>query len=478
MSRHLCISVVFLDSLFHGKRDYDEPEWPPSPMRLFQALLAGARAGCRNVEWSENKVGAFRWLSQREPPLIVAPAAGSASGHTFYIPNNESDARFERHERLGTKVSEPHRLHDDQPVHYLWEIKQTDWLAAEPHVEVLCREARHLLALGWGIDQAVGNGRILTDAEVSALAGQRWGAWKAHRPGSLELRVPCPDSLADLDRVYQFFLGRVHGKDYSGELKVRCFDIVTYANAATPPQRSYACFELPEGIAFRQQDAARVASMVRSLACTAAKADTHDFPGGAEVYVAGHVRKSKHNLPRFSYLPLPSIGQEHADGMIRRLLVAEPSGGDSSHARWAQQRLLNAVIRDEDKNERGILLDLWRHSSRSVIGTYTKLAKTWSTVTPVLLPGFDDGKQTKAEKLVISAAEQAGLPVSAIAELTLRKAPFWSGSQHPREYALPSYLKGLPGWHVRIVFREPISGPLAIGAGRHSGLGVFANIEA
>jgi CRISPR-associated protein Csb2 len=339
MSRHLCISVVFLDSLYHGKRDLDEPEWPPSPMRLFQALIAGARAGCRNVEWSESKADAFRWLSQREPPLIIAPTARRTSGLTFYIPNNESDAKFERQERLGTKVSQPHRLHDDGTVQYLWSIEDTEWSRAQPHVEVLCAEASHLLALGWGIDQVVGNGRVLANIEASALRGQRWRAWNTHSSGSITWRVPCRGSLEDLDRVYQSFLRRVRGKQYFPELKLGCFETVTYMTAETPPQRSYACFELPDGIAFRQRDAAKVASMLRSLACTAAKADTHDFPGGAEVYVAGHVRKSKHNLPRFSYLPLPSIGQEHADGMIRRLLVAEPCGGDSSHARWAQQRL-------------------------------------------------------------------------------------------------------------------------------------------
>jgi CRISPR-associated protein Csb2 len=307
------------------------------------------------------------------------------------------------------------------------------------------------------------------------LKGRRWRAWNMHRPGSLTWRVPNANSLDDLERVYKSFLERVRGSQYFPQLKFSHFDTVIYLSAETLPIRSYAVFELPEGIAFRQEDTTKVASMLRSVACELAKADTHEFPGGSELYVAGHIGKIEQNVPRFSYLPLPSIGQEHADGMIRRLLIAEPIGGNSSHAEWAQRRLRNAVMRDQDGNERGILLDLWRRSSRSVIGAYVEQAETWSTVTPVVLPGFDDGKQVKAEKLVISAAEQAGLAFSAIAELTLRKAPFWPASQHPRQYALPSYLRNLPGWHVRIAFRERISGPLAIGAGRHAGLGLFAN---
>lgn len=477
MSRYFCISVAFLDSLYHGKRDYDEPEWPPSPMRLFQALLAGVRAGRRNMEWSESKANAFRWLSQRKPPVIVAPAAQRTSGYTFYLPRNESDGDFERHERLSTKVSQPHLLQGNGTVYYLWLIEEAEWSSVRPDAELLCREARHLLALGWGIDQVVGNGRILTEAEASALRGQRWLAWNTHRPGSIELRVSCPDSLDDLHRVYQSFLRRVRGRQYFPELKVSSFNKVSYMSAETLPQRSYACFELPDGVAFRQEEAAKVASMLRSLTCSAAKADTHEFPGGAELYAAGHVGKREDNLPRFSYLPLPTIGQEHADGMIRRLLIAEPFGGNGAHAGWAQNRLRNEVMRDQDRNEHGILLDLWRRSSRPMIRRYVQEAHHWSTVTPVVLPGFDDGKQTKAEKLLLASIEQSGLPVSGIAELTLRKAPFWPGSQHPRQYFLPNYLKGLPSWHVRVVFREPIPGPLAIGAGRHAGLGLFAIAE-
>ncbi len=40
MIRYLCISATFLDGRFHGRRDGGESEWPPSPLRLFQALVA------------------------------------------------------------------------------------------------------------------------------------------------------------------------------------------------------------------------------------------------------------------------------------------------------------------------------------------------------------------------------------------------------------------------------------------------------
>jgi CRISPR-associated protein Csb2 len=485
MAHHLCISATLLDPLFHGKRDRDEPEWPPSPMRLFQALLAGARTGCRNSAWSEAKAEAFRWLERRDPPQIVAPEARLAAAYTFFVPNNDGDKRFDRQDRLTSKVARPHRLvcrdeeTDPRPaVHYLWPIPEEEWTTARPHVELLGREARHLLALGWGIDQVVGNGRILSGADVAALPGQRWRVWRAFRAGAQTWRVPTAGSLKDLEGVHQSFLQRVDGRQYRPPLKLSRFDSVMYLSAATLPPRSCAAFELPDGVAFRQERADEVAAMLRSLACFCAKADTHEFPGGSETYVAGHVPDNRGQTPpRFSYLPLATIGHEHADGMIRRLLIGEPYGGDGSHADWAQQRLRNQVLRDQDGNERGVLLDMWRDNSKEMVKRYVAESKRWSSVTPVILPGFDDGKQAKAEKLLLQAIEQAGLRCDMVTELVLRKAPFWPGSQHPRQYQRPSYLKYLPAWHVRLTFREPVPGPLALGAGRHGGLGVFARID-
>ncbi len=488
MDRFLCISITLVDPFFHGKRDDDQPEWPPSPMRLFQALLAGSRAGRRNSRWSPDNENVFRsafcWLEKCEPPQIRTPVAKPAAAYTFFVPNNDSDKKFDRQDRLTSKVARPHRisLHDRstdirQKLYYLWCIQEKQWPTAQQHAELLCREARHLVALGWGIDQAIGEGRILTVTEAASLPGRLWRPRHKYRPSDESgLRVPVEGSLKDIESVHQSFLKRVDGQRFNPPSKLKLFDSVMYVNAAMPPPRSRAIFELSEGTAFRTEKANEVAAMLRSLVCR--KEHRHDFQEqfneDSEVYLAGHVNGETHTPPRFSYLPLPTIGHEHADGMIRRLLIAEPYGGNGTHAKWAQKRLRNQVLRDQDRNERGVLLDLWRRTSCDMVRRYIGESRDWATVTPVVLPGFDDGKHAKAEKLFFQAVEQAGLTTDTVTDLTFRKAPFWPGSQHPRHYHRPKYLKHLPAWHVRLRFREPLSGPLALGAGRHVGLGLMA----
>lgn len=76
MDRYLVISVTFLHGRYHGSRGQGERDpWPPSPLRLFQALVAGARSGCRASLWTDAKIEAFRWLERLDPPGIVAPPA-------------------------------------------------------------------------------------------------------------------------------------------------------------------------------------------------------------------------------------------------------------------------------------------------------------------------------------------------------------------------------------------------------------------
>ena len=480
--RYLCISATFLDPYYHGKEDNDRSEWPPSPMRLYQAMLAGSHAGGRTVEWQERKAAAYRWLEQQGAPWIKAPSALPGTARTVFVPRNDGDRVPEREKRLTSKLFAPHLLPEDARVHFLWPVANGEWERVRDHVAVICNEARHLLALGWGIDQVVGEGRVLNEDEMEALSGKVWQA--STNRGTH--RVPREGTLEDLQGVHRSFVGSVSGKTYQPPLKPSVFRRVAYRVPGDLPPRAYAVFELPEEIAFRPEDTVRVAAMLRSMACDRAQTDTHPvFPGGSERFVAGHVNDAQ-GAPRFSYLPLPSIGHRHADGMIRRVMIAEPFGFDGTHAQWAEERLTGRDLVDHDGVIRGMLMRPWRKSTGNMIDRYAGKGRVWCSVTPVILPGHDEHRQvkhrehappTKAEQLLFKSLAHAGIPLEAVAHVVLRKAPFWSGALHPRQYFRPNYLAdqhARPGWHVRIEFHQPFNGPLSIGAGRHAGLGVFA----
>src|SRR5712692_11692388 len=84
MSSALVISVRLQDGRYHGAGD-----WPPSPARLFQALVAGA--GLSGPLQREVR-DALEWLERRPPPLVGAPLPRRGQRVMFYMPNNDLDA--------------------------------------------------------------------------------------------------------------------------------------------------------------------------------------------------------------------------------------------------------------------------------------------------------------------------------------------------------------------------------------------------
>ena len=88
----LCITIRFLQPIYHGRGDQGEPEWPPTPLRLFQSLVAAAAAFWNERERVEHARAALRWLERQAPPLIVAPLGESSRlKYRLYVPDNVGD---------------------------------------------------------------------------------------------------------------------------------------------------------------------------------------------------------------------------------------------------------------------------------------------------------------------------------------------------------------------------------------------------
>jgi CRISPR-associated protein Csb2 len=86
-TRALLFELRFVAGRYHGRDD-----WPPSPFRFFQALVAGAYGGRWVSEPEDQKDSAFRWLERLDPPHIVAPRRENGAPAIHYVPNNDLDA--------------------------------------------------------------------------------------------------------------------------------------------------------------------------------------------------------------------------------------------------------------------------------------------------------------------------------------------------------------------------------------------------
>src|SRR3990170_4346649 len=95
MAGHLNLTVRFLTDRYHGS------DWPPSPARLFQALVAGAKTGSYSREWGADQQSALEWLEGLGPPNIFSRPYQTGRAYTLFVPNNSLAGG------VSTKTSKP-----------------------------------------------------------------------------------------------------------------------------------------------------------------------------------------------------------------------------------------------------------------------------------------------------------------------------------------------------------------------------------
>ena len=542
MPEHLCISVRFLDGTFHGRADYGEPEWPPSPLRLFQALTNAAAAG--NEKIPDNAVAALHWFEQLPPPEILADQATPTSGYQLYVPDNIGDLVAKQWSagkyfdnknhpidissyRAGKRVR-PLRLSDSATVHYLWTLDATaDFVK---HSKTLLAVVRSVSRLGWGIDLVVADASILNETDTTVLKGQRY--FPTDEGADYPLRVPQAGTLDDLENRHKAFLNRVSGDDFTPVPPLAVYDIANYRLENERPRPLCAVFALRQldDNGFRPFNTARrglhVAGMLRHIA------NDSDFSrsiGWSEKeirqMVQGHgEERGQQHQPvqgaRLAFLPLPSIefrgDEKKVVGSIRRVAVTAFSAFDRELFRRFTRQLDGRELKEEDKtgkktNPIALLARQPQPENVGAIKAYFQSAATWATVTPVILPGYDDprklrrrmrpgesnnltadGKKSlllkldkRIEFLLRKAIRQAGFSdaLAQYAELEWRSTGFWPGTELASRYIVPDQHRRYRRLHVRITWRSPagnsieIPGPICIGGGKFSGFGLFAPIS-
>jgi CRISPR-associated protein Csb2 len=507
MSSHLVLSFRFLAMWFHGRGDKSAPEWPPSPLRVFQALVAAAaRAGTLPSSRT-----ALAWLEKLPAPVIVAPqATESRIGYRLSVPHNAMDvagAQWARGkegkaaEHRAMKNVRPSRLPDDAAVHYAWPLSEGDTSQAG----TLIAAARNVVALGWGTDLVVGDGAIDEGVLLTNLRASL-KTWEPCGDGGIALRTPLQGTLEALDCRHEAFLARTSLADPTlrPPPPLSIFATTRYARTDERPGPAIATFSLMRLYEdrFRVFDTARrgmvVAGMLRHAACVAAE-NAGWSRARVSASIMGH---GDGDEPRLLLVPVPSI-EYRGDGErvtgVRRVLMFS-SNSRVIDVSWAARSLGGAELVDEKTKEVMAVLAATPPSDRG-FARYVREATTWTTVTPVVLPGHDDpgGLQERLRKvrnseeqkqllerltrrreaLVRKALRQAGLgdELALSARIETGGGGFIAGVEHASKYAVPQHLAHSPRLHVRLSWLLPVCGPLCIGSGRFSGLGLFVQIR-
>ncbi|MCC7406880.1 MAG: type I-U CRISPR-associated protein Cas5/Cas6 [Phycisphaeraceae bacterium] len=505
MTSYFHVTARFLNPRFHGRGDGGEPEWPPSPLRLYQALVAAASARWHLPNDLDQADRALNILESRPAPVIVAPGIRIGEKYRLYVPDNAMDLVAGDWVRgRGASIAsyrteknvQPVHLLEGDAVHYLWQLPKSDAQFLQC-LEALSTIAVSVTHLGWGVDIVAADASVIDQVHMDQLPGHRW------RPtpgGANVLRVPKAGTLEALRHRHQAFLDRLPTPDsFKPVPPLTTFDVVSYHRATDPLPRPFAAFSLlkPDGEGFQPFDAVRyatvVAGMVRHALARAAEEQQPFGWGQADVtsIIHGHnpdggQARLTADAKRFAYLPLPSIEKRGAEGpprhvgMIRRVIITgRPGMGPEID--WVRRALSGLELIDEQTGEVKALLSLIP-SSDSNVRRYIGPSSTWTTVTPVIIPGFDDHRVDKIERLIRKSLLHAGLPPEVVksAELDWRGVGYMPGLDLASRYRRPRNASEAPVRHVKVRFVAPdggplsLQGPLSLGSGRYRGLGLFA----
>lgn len=461
---HVAIAVHHLLPFYHGSTEHG-PEYPPSPWRLYCAVVAG-------LMLRESKLGIDRirstaqWFERLSPPTIFAPESTCAGRYGIQAPPNDAD---KAPGVIGQKFLSKTALQSEHPCWFVWDAGDVD----PGHLETLREGVRGLYALGLGIDQAFADLRVGDLNDVIALSSEhsldRWDpqglSW---RDGDTVLRAPVEGSFEGLQSVHAMRLQDGPWQQGDGAPLTR----IGYGRC---PRRRWRMFELHDErgrTAIPQRDACTVAAMVRHEVMEMAKAEgvsdekiNRYFRGYIPQEMRDHRNRYDHRL---SYVPLPSVGHKFADGMIRRVLVVEPRGAPDLDFDKVVTRLNGRKITSTD-GRFTFTLEMPAGRDRS----YTSTAREWVSVTPVVLPGQDDHDRHQQHRLAMLAIEHAGYS-GLVDTFELSRVPVLHSSHMPGAYWAPSYLRKRSRYFMRVRFRRDVRGPVTIGDGRHVGLGVFS----
>jgi len=507
MSRTVVISVRMDDGRYHGAGP-----WPPSPARLFQALVAGA-----GVSGPLEKVDldALNWLEERDPPLIVSPRMSVGQSFIAHVPHNDLDTKGGDPRNLGSiraaKAIMPRLF--DAAVSFLYAWSFDDDPKSERQALAVCALAARLYQFGCGVDMAWACGEILGEDELQARLSEHPGIVSRPSRGGVGHDLPCPapGSLASLEQRHAARARRFQpDKDERGG-RVQLFTQPPKARFVEIPYERPPVRQIYELCAASGDDSFVIWPLAQSYALVVLLRDRvaerlrRALPrrrADIERFLIGRKSNGDDDAPissRVRIVPLPSIGHHYADRGIRRVLLEIPSDcplrADDIHLAFS-----GLELKGHNKSGEHLNLLLRPAQDRSILARYDGGvagpigARVWRTVTAAALPESSHRRslanemgrakngtlranvEAAREADVLRALRYVGVRARVVAVRTQRE-PFEGKGACADEFADGArFAKGRLR-HVEITFDEPVAGPLVLGDGRFLGLGVMAPVQ-
>jgi CRISPR-associated protein Csb2 len=445
----------------------EEAEWPPHPGRLFLALVAAWGVRGADVQGRE----ALGWLERLPPPRMCVPDAELADVLTCFVPANDKlyksagDAKAIAglpDSRVKAARQFPSAVPGDELVYFTWEATPAELATHRSALEALCRAVTY-----------VGNSRSPALLRLFDAAPEpNWLPVEGR--AEARLRVPAAGWLLQLEEE--------HARLSRGARRTPGPLVAAWQGYARRERRVTApppCGALAGDIlVLRRATGPRLALpstllLTSKLRAAAMACSVQPVP---EV-LSGHGPDGRPSrTEHVAFVPLADVGHEHAVGALLGVAALVPTADFAEDAIRAVARVEKLTLGRAGVWElQGVDAD--DHRKALDPSTWTRAARRWATVTPVVLDRFPK-REGDAEETIAVACERAGLP----RPMDVVVGPVSLLAGVPTAHAFPP-LEAAPGkprrWHAHalVTFEELVRGPVLIGAGRYRGYGFCRPVQ-
>ena len=480
----LLIEVHLLEPLWHGAVD-----WPPSPFRLFQALVAGGYGGRWVGEGDDAKnqrTNALQWLERQSPPDIACPPRSRLRGVTSFVPNNDIDSVGGDMSRVpdirAEKTLAPWRIENGDSFLYAWTFDHEN-----EHAQLICKLADRVHCFGRGLDGAWANAKVLPNTDADALLRSRGAVSRPSGQFLPGLRCPSYGSLDSLVRRYEAASSKFQWDAKTGKFLFRQPPKPIYSTIAYDLPDTRLWFDIRQSAnpgRFHSISQVKVVKFIEEVRDRAGQRLLEAIPDSKpkiERFLIGRSASPDDVQRRVRIIALPSLGHPNTSPSIRRVGVLIPSDCPIpvADARWAFSGLpISGEGGKEMKETTGVLVQTTAPDMAHHFG-FDRLANRWRSVTPLALPqpvqygrmGSQRAEfETNAASAIVQACRHSGIAFRPT-EIRIQVEPFLLRGERADTYATERFRGRLR--HADISFERPVRGPLIIGDGRFLGLGLM-----
>jgi CRISPR-associated protein Csb2 len=452
------------------------PDWPPQPDRVFSALVAAW--GARGERSDERQ--ALEWLEAQQPPEVAASAGFARTPATVFVPPNDPQTG-----RVGNATVMP-ALRKRQPRRF------PAYRPDDPLVRLVWREAKADGATVAALNALAADTPYV--GHSSSLTRCRFHTGKAPNETVQPRRRIYPKRLDELEAAFR------SGRRPSPGATVRPTEPAGKEPARSVFSDRWLVLEHVGGDMPDLRAAALVSRELRRVLMSGYKGQD-GREAEIPAIVSGHAPDGAPSAePHLAIIPLAYVGSEYADGHVYGFALVPSEGSDLLAKEHFRAAIRNVSQWKDEKGRRELKLNCGgfelsftpsgEGASHSLNPQpYVRAARTWATCTPIVVD-----RHLKAKGNAEREAEMAGLVRQACVNIGLPEPARVCISKHSAMRGAPAaYPSGcMPRWlrwrlpdslasrrltHAVIQFDEPVRGPVVLGAGRFSGLGLARALD-